>query len=49
VKLIADAKIKLAYRSTKAQLTRRRRAGETGAAVDQLEARKEFLERLFAL
>ena len=49
MKLLPDATIKMAYRVTKSQLTRRLNRGERGETVDELSARKEFLERVFDL
>ncbi len=48
MKLLPDATIKMAYRVTKSQLTRRLNRGEDGPTVDELAARKEFLERLYS-
>jgi hypothetical protein len=49
MKLVPDHLIRTAYRSTKSALTRGRRLGSRPGTLAELEARLEFLERVFDL
>ena len=48
MKLVPDQAIKSVYQATKAQMTRKKRRGVGGEDVKELQARIEFLERVFA-